>query len=199
MVTENKDEEQLNNTAPVENLPVEEPGVTAESAEIPEPEQEHFPEDSAAPAEPASAEQLLAEEKDKYVRLYSEFDNYRRRSAKEKMELIQTAGKDVIVQMLGVMDDFERALSLTANMEPAAKAGWEGMELIYKKLAGIMESRGLKPIEAKGKPFDVEFHEAITRFPAPSEEQKGLVIDEVEKGYTLNGIVIRFAKVVVGE
>lgn len=199
MVTENKDEEQLNNSAPEENLPVEEPGSTPESAEMPEPEKEHFPVDKDAPVEPASPEQLLAEEKDKYLRLYSEFENYRRRSSKERIELIQTAGKDVIVQLLGVMDDFERAMSLTANLEPAAKASMEGMELIYKKLSGMLEARGLKAIEAKGKPFDVEFHEAITRFPAPTEDQKGLVIDEVEKGYTLNGIVIRFAKVVVGE
>jgi molecular chaperone GrpE len=197
MVTENKDEEQLNNSQPEDNLPAEEPGSTPETAEIPVPEGEHFPIDEEAPT--ATAEQLLAEEKDKYLRLYSEFDNFRRRSSKERIELMQTAGKDVIVQLLGVMDDFERALTLTANLESTAKASLEGMELIYKKLSSILEARGLKPIEARGKPFDVEFHEAITRFPAPSEDQKGLVIDEVEKGYTLNGHVIRFAKVVVGE
>jgi molecular chaperone GrpE len=197
MVTENKDEEQLNNSQPEDNLPAEEPGSTPENAEIPVPEGEHFRIDAEAPT--ATAEQLLAEEKDKYLRLYSEFDNFRRRSSKERIELMQTAGKDVIVQLLGVMDDFERALTLTANLESTAKASLEGMELIYKKLSSILEARGLKPIEAKGKPFDVEFHEAITRFPAPSEDQKGLVIDEVEKGYTLNGHVIRFAKVVVGE
>jgi molecular chaperone GrpE len=132
-------------------------------------------------SEPQTPEQLIAEEKDKYLRLYSEFDNYRRRTTKERFELLQTA------------------LKILENADSAVKTGLEGFELIYKKLISQLEARGVKPMDCKGKPFDVEFHEAITRFPAPTEADKGMVIDEVEKGYLLNGHVLRFAKVVVGE
>jgi molecular chaperone GrpE len=150
-------------------------------------------------SEPQTPEQLIAEEKDKYLRLYSEFDNYRRRTTKERFELLQTAGRDVILSMLEIVDDFERALKILENADSAVKTGLEGFELIYKKLISQLEARGVKPMDCKGKPFDVEFHEAITRFPAPTEADKGMVIDEVEKGYLLNGHVLRFAKVVVGE
>jgi molecular chaperone GrpE len=150
-------------------------------------------------AESLTPEQLLAVEKDKYLRLYSEFDNYRRRTTKERFELLQTAGKDVILSLLEVVDDFERALKILEKAEGDVKTKLEGFELIYKKLTSQLESRGVKPMDCKGKPFDVEFHEAITRFPAPTEAEKGMVIDEVEKGYLLNGHVLRFAKVVVGE
>jgi len=155
--------------------------------------------EGAETAEPKTPEQLLAEEKDKYLRLYSEFDNYRRRTTKERFELLQTAGKDVILSLLEVVDDFERALKVLENAEGEVKTKLEGFELIYKKLTSQLDSRGVKPMDCKGKPFDVEFHEAITRFPAPSETEKGMVMDEVEKGYLLNGHVLRFAKVVVGE
>jgi molecular chaperone GrpE len=150
-------------------------------------------------AESLTPEQLLAVEKDKYLRLYSEFDNYRRRTTKERFELLQTAGKDVILSLLEVVDDFERALKILEKAEGDVKTKLEGFELIYKKLTSQLESRGVKPMDCKGKAFDVEFHEAITRFPAPTEADKGMVIDEVEKGYLLNGHVLRFAKVVVGE
>lgn len=167
-------------------------------AEEPQANENPVEKETAGP-ETQTPEQMLAEEKDKYLRLYSEFDNYRRRTTKERFELLQTAGRDVILSMLEIVDDFERALKILENADSAVKTGLEGFELIYKKLISQLEARGVKPMDCKGKPFDVEFHEAITRFPAPTEADKGVVIDEVEKGYLLNGHVLRFAKVVVGE
>ena len=142
-------------------------------------------------------EQLVDEYKDKFVRLYAEFDNYRRRSIKEKSEILQTAGKDVMLALLPVIDNFERAQksSLTNSFE----AYKEGVELIHNQFNSILNARGLKSIESVGESFNVDLHEAITNIPAPSEDMVGKVIDETEKGYTLNGHVIRFAKVVVGE
>ncbi len=134
---------------------------------------------------------------EKYVRLYAEFDNYKRRTTQERRDLLQTAGKDVIVSLLGVLDDFERAAKA---METATevKPVKEGIELVHHKLKSILNQKGLKEMESLGKPFDAEVHEAITNIPAPSNELKGKVVDEVEKGYLLNDKVIRFAKVVVG-
>lgn len=134
---------------------------------------------------------------DKYIRLYAEFDNFKRRTALERRELLQTAGKDVIVSLLGVIDDFERA---GKAMETATevKAVKEGIELVHHKFKNTLEQKGLKAMDAKGQVFDADIHEAITSIPAPSDDLKGKVIDEVEKGYLLNEKVIRFAKVVVG-
>ncbi len=140
----------------------------------------------------------LNELRDKYVRLYADFDNFKKRTAKEKLELIQTAGKDVIKDLLPVMDDFERALKAIEN-KPELSAAQEGMQLIYNKLSGNLSAKGLKPLESIGKDFDVELHEAITEIPAPTPELAGKVVDEVEKGYYLNGKLIRFAKVIVGK
>lgn len=139
----------------------------------------------------------LAEANDKYLRLYAEFDNYKRRTNKERIELLQTAGKDVIVDLLPVLDDFERA---TKSMETATdvQAVKEGIALVHSKLRNILSSKGLKEMDSIGTPFDADIHEAITNIPAPNEEMKGKVIDQVEKGYYLNEKVIRFAKVVVG-
>lgn len=190
-------EETKENESHESQLPADENGTQPESGTPPLPEQEHFPEDPEAPANDPQA--LLAEEKDRYLRLYSEFENFRRRTSREKLEMMQTAGKDIIVSLLGIVDDYERALSASAGMEPVNVKSLEGFELIYRKMLQTLETRGVKAIESKGQPFDVEFHEAVTRFPAPSEQDKGKVIDELEKGYTMNGHVIRFAKVVVGE
>lgn len=134
---------------------------------------------------------------DKYLRLYSEFDNFRRRTLKEKVELTKTASEEVIVSLLPVLDDMERAIK--AGLE-AGDPGQlvEGNRLIYNKFKSILEQRGLKEINALGEPFDVDYHDAITNIPAPTEDLKGRCIDQVEKGYTLNGKVIRYAKVIVG-
>ena len=140
----------------------------------------------------------LQVEKEKYLRLYSEFENFRRRTTKERLDWMQTASKDVILNVLPVIDDMERALKSMETASDISKYAIEGMELIYKKLYSIMEKTGLKPMNAQGQPFDPELHEAITQFPAPSPDMVGKVVDEVEKGYLLNDKVIRFAKVVVG-
>jgi molecular chaperone GrpE len=139
----------------------------------------------------------IEELRDKYVRLYADFDNYKKRTAKEKLEITLTAGKDVIKDMLPVVDDFERALkALDKNTDAAAAK--EGMQLIYNKLLNNLGAKGLKAMDCMGKDFNVEEHEAITEIPAPTPAQAGKVIDELEKGYYLNGKIIRFAKVVVG-
>lgn len=148
-----------------------------------------------------SAEEKLQQENaalnDKYLRLFAEFDNYKRRTQKERIELLQTAGKDVIISLLPVLDDFDRA---NKAMETATDVNSvkEGVNLVHSKLKGILAQKGLKEIESIHTAFDTDNHEAITKIPAPNEEMKGKVIDELEKGYTLNDKVIRFAKVVVG-
>lgn len=135
---------------------------------------------------------------DKFVRLYAEFDNYRRRTNKERIELISTANAGVVKDMIPVLDDFDRAL---ANNEKSddIKAVKEGFVLVSTKFRSILEGKGLKAMESKGKPFDSELHEAIANIPAPEKKLKGKVVDDVEKGYLLNDKVIRFAKVVVGQ
>ena len=145
-----------------------------------------------------NGDQLVDEYKDKFVRLYAEFDNYRRRTNEEKLNLIASAGKDVISSMLPVLDNFERAIATNENLEDLA-AIKEGFNLIFNQLKGILESKGLKPMDAKGLPFDSDVHEAIANVPAPEEALIGKVIEDVEKGYYLNNKVLRFAKVVVGQ
>jgi molecular chaperone GrpE len=148
-----------------------------------------------------SAEDLLKQElataNDKYLRLYAEFDNFRRRTIKEREEARKTEGKDVIVSLLPVLDDFERALR---SMEKATDIApvKEGVTLVQHKIKNILGQKGLKPMESIGLPFDPEVHEAVTNIPAPTEDLKGKVIDEMEKGYLLNDKVVRFAKVIVG-
>jgi molecular chaperone GrpE len=139
----------------------------------------------------------LAESKDKYLRLYADFENFRRRTSKEKLEYMKVASEDIIKAILPVLDDFERAQKSLAAAENNIAAK-EGIQLIYNKLYKTLEQKGLKPIESIGKDFDLELHESITQVPAPSEELKGKVIDEVEKGYFLHDKVIRFAKVIIG-
>ena len=164
---------------------------------------DHEKEQQNGQPQPTVEEQLtvkLAETNDKYIRLAAEFDNYRRRVAKEKLDLISTAGEDVIKGMLPVLDDCERALQvLNASTDSeAAKAAKEGTELIYNKLMGYLKSKGLAPIEAVGKELDTDFHEAVAQFPVQEAEKKNKIFDVTQQGYTLNGKVIRFAKVVVG-
>jgi molecular chaperone GrpE len=139
----------------------------------------------------------LEEMNDKYLRLFSEFDNYRKRTQKEKIEFYKTASEDVIISLLPVLDDFERALKAVEDngIDENFK---EGIELIYNKLVNTLKQKGLEPMNAMGQEFDTDFHEAITNIPAPSPDMKGKVVDVTERGYTLNDKVIRFAKVVVG-
>lgn len=140
----------------------------------------------------------LDDAKDKYLRLYSEFENYRRRTAKERIELIKTAGEEVLGALLPVVDDFERAKKSIEGQQVDA-AVTEGIDLIFNKLVKVLEQKGLKAMEvAKGDEFNPELHEAVTQFPAPEEALKGKVIDVVEKGYVLSDKVVRFAKVVTG-
>lgn len=134
---------------------------------------------------------------DKYLRLYAEFDNFRRRTIKEREEARKMEGKDLIVSLLPVLDDFERALKAMENATDVAPIK-EGVTLVQQKLKNTLSQKGLKAMETIGTPFDPELQEAITNIPAPSEDLKGKVIDEMEKGYTLNDKVIRFAKVIVG-
>ena len=141
---------------------------------------------------------MLKEQKNKYIRLYAEFDNFRRRTAKEKLDLIQTAGKDVISSLLDILDDCDRAEKQMQQTDDAEQLK-EGALLIFNKLRNTLQARGLKAMVSLEKDFDVELHEAITEIPAPDPSLKGKVIDEVQKGYYLNDKIIRFAKVVIGK
>lgn len=141
-------------------------------------------------------EEKFNELNDKYLRLYSEYDNYRKRTANEKIELIKTAAESTIIALLPILDDFERALPTMEKSED--KTHYEGVMLIYNKLKRTLEQKGLEEIKATGEPFNTDEHEALTQIPAPSEDMKDKVIDVVQKGYKLNGKVIRYARVVVG-
>jgi len=143
-------------------------------------------------------QQTVKELNEKYLRIYSEFDNYRKRTLKEKNELVSYASSQLIIDLLPVLDDFERALSNIAVNETNAPI-IEGLELIHHKLFNTLEKQGLKPINAKGADFNTDYHEAITKMAVEEEEMKGKVYDEVQKGYMLHEKVIRFSKVVVGE
>lgn len=173
----------------------------AENEEI----QEEDVQDSAAPTEEENlaqeleeANKVIEEQKDKYLRLSAEFDNYRKRTMKEKAELILNGAEKTISSILPIVDDFERALK---NMETATDvaAVKEGVELIYNKFMSVLGQDGVKVIETKEKPLDTDFHEAIAVIPAPDKSLKGKILDCVQTGYTLNDKVIRHAKVVVGE
>jgi molecular chaperone GrpE len=193
------------NQQPIDN---QEELNTQESNEQPIAEEQNEAQEAAAEnTEEATAEEIsevdalkaeLEDQKDKYLRLAAEFDNYRKRTMKEKSELILNGGKKCIESILPVVDDFERALS---NMEKATDvdAVKEGVTLIYNKFTASLAQNGVKKIEATGQPLDTDFHEAIAVIPAPTEEQKGKIIDCVQTGYMLNDTVLRHAKVVVGE
>lgn len=174
--------------------------------------EDQMQEEAKAPAETdssteTSAEPVLTEAeksraeatewKDKYLRLYAEFENFRARNSREKMALISTATEGLMKDLLPVMDDFERslkAMETTADVESLR----EGVHLVYHKFSGILQQKGLKAMEAIGNPFDADFHEAVTQIPATDPEQKGRVMDEIEKGYSLHDKTIRFAKVIIG-
>lgn len=188
-----------NNRQTAENeqdIPVEEGGENS-NAEETDAEAAAETEVSEAEKKLLEAETKIAETNDKYVRLAAEFDNYRRRVAKEKLELIATASEDVIKGILPVLDDCYRALKVLKESDAPVSA-IEGTELILNKLTAFLKVKGLTMIEAKGKEFNTDDMEAVTQFPVEDKEQKGKVIDVVQDGYMLNGKVIRFAKVVVG-
>lgn len=161
------------------------------------PEDAEFEEEAIDPkdVEIAELKKEMDELRDKYVRLYADFDNYKKRTEKQRLELIQTASKDIIKELLPVIDDFERALKALDGDSEAKN----GMQLIYNKLVSNLNTKGLSAIDAIGKDFNVDEHEAITEVPVANAAQAGKVIDQVEKGYYLNGKLIRFAKVIVGK
>ena len=147
-------------------------------------------------AKAEDAEARVKASRDDYLRLMAEFETFRRRSAEDRLSLVGSASADTIKGLLPVLDDFERAMAMLA--ESSDEAAREGTSLIYNKLMGYLKTKGLSVIEAKGEAFDVDFHEAVSQFPAPDESLKGKVIDVVQTGYLLNGKVLRYAKVVVG-
>ena len=140
----------------------------------------------------------LAEAKDKYLRLFAEFDNFKKRNTRERMDLLKNASQDAISSMLPIIDDFDRAKS-SAEDDTSVEQFSEGVMMVYNKLNSTLSGKGLKKMESTGELFDPELHEAITKIPAPNEDMKGKVIDTIEAGYFLNDKIIRFAKVVVGE
>ena len=158
----------------------------------------HLDDISAREEEFDRCKEDLQEQKDKYLRLFAEFDNFKKRSARENLELRQTAGKEVIVSLLDVLDDCDRAEKQLQATNDIAQIK-EGVGLVFSKLRSTLQARGLKPMQSVGTAFDVEKHEAISEIPVADPALKGKVIDEVQKGYYLNDKIIRFAKVVVGK
>ena len=177
-----------------ENKDIHEENLDTNSQNTENTEQENQENVSQKP----TAEELLAEEKDRYVRLYAEFENYKKRTLKEKNEFYLYASKDLMTSMLGILDDFERALKEIAKN--GNESDLKGVELIYQKFRNKLIEKGLKPIDVNvGDDFNVDFHEAITQIPSPTPELKGKIVDVIETGYQLHDKVIRFAKVVTGK
>ncbi len=176
-----------------ENEEVKDTTANAEA----EAQEENTDQETATETEGGPAVEL-AEMKDKYIRLMAEFENFRRRTAKERIELSKTATQDLMGELLPVIDDMERARqSMEATKDVDAML--QGLELVFHKLKHVTQQKGLKPMDIKaGDDFDSDMHEAVTQIPAPSEELKGKIVDVIEKGYTLNEKVIRFAKVIIG-
>lgn len=172
--------------------------LNEENNNTPENTQEQAPVTDEKEAKIAELEAKLAEANDKYIRLYSEFDNFRKRTAKERVELINTAGEEIFKSLLPVLDDFERAIKSNAETTDV-KAVNDGVHLIFNKFRSTLTAKGLQEMKSHGEVFDADIHEAITNIPAPSDDLKGKVVDELEKGYSLNGKIIRFAKVVIGQ
>lgn len=188
VTTESTVEEQLEEEATAEEQieeEVEEPQVIEEETDCKLSEKERLEKD-------------LGEMKDKYLRIFAEFDNYRKRTIKERQDIIKLASRDALSALLPAINDFERAIKV-AQSEESEEQLPEGIVFVYNKLFKALEQQGLKQMETDGQDFDPELHEALTRIPAPSEELKGKIIDTIEKGYYLNDKIIRHAKVVVGQ
>ena len=167
---------------------------SSESVEVVEPDETTDETEDEA----TSLKKELSELQDKYLRLAAEFDNYRKRTLREKTELIQTAGESLLRDILPLVDDFERGLELASNAEDM-EAVRTGMGFIYNKLKDFLTNHGVKEINAMDEPFDTEWHEAVANIPASSDDMKGMIVDVIQKGYTLNNKVMRYSKVVVGE
>jgi molecular chaperone GrpE len=184
----------MNNTEELPNDNIEE--IVLPNDELAENATEEILEEQEVVEEISETEKLqneLAELKDKYLRLYADFDNFRKRTAKEKLEMFQSASEKVLVDLLPVVDDYERAVANSKEGEIS-----EGIALVFNKLNSVFSAKGLKVIEAKGEVFNADLHDCIAQFPVQEEDAKGKVFDVVEKGYYLNEKVIRFAKVIVG-
>lgn len=193
-VTEDKEKEVLENS--------EQENYAEQTENLHEKEGDSENDDNSSEKEEvdelSSLTQQLEESKDKYIRLYSEFDNFRRRTAKERLELVKNANEDLILALLSVVDDFERATKAIEEKEEAEGVK-EGIQLIHHKFLKVLEQKGLKPMgDLKGQSFDADIHEAITQIPAPEEKLKGKIVDVIENGYYLYDKVIRYAKVVIG-
>lgn len=180
MAVKNKKENKKAEEAKTENIEATESSVETPVKEEPTPEEKYN------------------ELNDRFLRLYAEFENYRKRTNKERLDLITNANSDLLKDLVPVIDDFERAIANNEEVQEAQIIK-EGFSLIYNKYKGILQSKGLKEMEAKGNTFDPELHEAIANLPTEDKKMKGKVIDDVEKGYFLNDKVLRFAKVVVGQ
>lgn len=189
-MTENLTEEATHASQPA-NEPAPTPGTGPETVADKAPETGNLSELEQLKAD-------VAEHQDKYLRLVAEFDNFKKRNAREMREFYKTAGQDIMRDLLPVLDDYKRA-NKAYEQDQNAGTFVQGLHLIQEKLVKTLQGKGLKEIESIGQPFNIEFHEAIAEVPAPAEEQKGKIIDEVESGYTLNGSIIRYAKVVVGK
>ena len=206
---ESEEESETEEEAPIEQPPVEEDPVPVEEEPIEQPPLEDEPAHTSEPTdeeqimykdpnEPEKTDEYFNKERDRYLRLFAEFDNYRRRTIKEREELIATAGKDILSAMLPIVDDFDRAL--VELSKTADENTLQGVKLIYNKLINTLKSKGLERMDvAPNDVFDSEIHEAITLIPAPSPEYKGRIVDVVQAGYKLGDKIIRFPKVVVAQ
>ena len=183
---ENKEEEVVSEVSTEENVEATTEETVLEEKEVVEEVDEL-----------TKATEALAGMKDKYLRLYSEFENFRKRTQKEKVAFFKTANEDLLLELIPIADDFERGMKANEATEEAIVIK-EGVTLIYDKFSKLLTNKGLEPINATGEVFDTELHEAITQIPSPTEDMKGKVIDEVEKGYKLGEKVIRYSKVVIG-
>ena len=198
-----KNHDKINNPEEVRNDDIEINDVEANPEEVDaeaakEMAQEELTKEEALEKELADTKAQLEKEKKEYLFLMAEFDNFRKRTVKEKSELIKNAAENVLKGLLPIVDDFERGLEASAKSDDPASVR-QGMELIYQKLVKFLAANGVKPIESNGKPFDAEYHEAIAMVPVTDESQKGIVIDTPSKGYTINDKVLRHAKVAVGQ
>lgn len=199
MAKKKKNSEKANNDELIDEKVNEVSVEELENTEVVDEEKEELKAECEDKADDLTLVRKAYEElNDKHLRLQAEFDNYRKRTLREKMEMTKTAGETLLINVLPVVDDFERALQIL-NEASDLESVREGIELIYSKFVGFLSQNGVKEIDSKEKEFDTDLHEAITKIPAPTDELKGKVVDCVQKGYMMNDKVIRFSKVVIGE